>query len=161
MSRLTQDWHNAEGVAPEMSNRLSSYHLQRAPALPSKKRDYCPSVPPAARSRPRPTGPPSLRSRRHTGSREKGADHGKKDTGEGGAQAEVIEPVAQRDRRRAARVEGQRLRRAQGRCRARRRQGGNGTNERRGGVRPPVPGARAGGAGVPGNRYDGLLVLDE
>ncbi|MFR2918538.1 MAG: hypothetical protein ACLTCF_06620, partial [Eggerthellaceae bacterium] len=33
--------------------------------------------------RPRPTGPPPVRSRRHTGSREKGTDHGKKDTGEG------------------------------------------------------------------------------
>ena len=77
-------------------------------------------------------------------------DHGEKDTGEGGAQAEVVEPIAQRDRRRAARVESQRLRRAQGRGRARRRLGGGGTDERWGGVRPPVPGARAAGAGVPG-----------
>lgn len=51
-----------------------------------------------------------MHSRRHTGSREKGADHGKKNTGVGGAQAEVVEPVAQHDRRRAARVEGKRLR---------------------------------------------------
>lgn len=51
------------------------------------------------RSRPRPTGPPPICSRRRTGSREKGTDHGKKDTGEGGAQAEVVDPVAQRDRR--------------------------------------------------------------
>ena len=36
----------------------------------------------------------------HTGSREKGADHGKKDAGEGGAQAETGEPGAQRNRRR-------------------------------------------------------------
>lgn len=40
----------------------------------------------------------------------------------GGAQAEVVEPVAQCDRRRL---------------------GGNGTNEAGGGVHPPVPGARA------------------
>ena len=39
----------------------------------------------------------------------------------GGAQAEVVEPVARRDRRRAACVEGRHLRRAQGRGRARRR----------------------------------------
>lgn len=51
----------------------------------------------------------------HTGSREKGTDHGKKDTGEGGTQAEVVEPVAQRDHRRAICVEGRCLRRAQGR----------------------------------------------
>lgn len=62
--------------------------------------------------------------------------------------------VAQRDRLRAARVEGQRLRRAQGRGRARRRLGGSGMNERRGGIRPPVPGARACGAGVPGPGLD-------
>lgn len=69
-------------------------------------------------------------------------DLGEKDAGEGGAQADVVEPVAQRDRRRAARVEGQRLRCAQGRSRARRRLEGNGTDERRGGLRPPVPGPR-------------------
>ena len=33
-------------------------------------------------------------------------DHGEKDTGEGGAQADVVEPVAQRDRLCTARVEG-------------------------------------------------------
>ena len=36
---------------------------------------------------------PPICSRRHTGSRKKGTDHGKKDTGEGGAKAEVVEPV--------------------------------------------------------------------
>lgn len=56
-----------------------------------------------------------MRSRRHSGSREKGTDLGEKNTGEGGAQVELVQPVAQRDCRRTARVEDQRLRCAQGR----------------------------------------------